>query len=204
MAIEVDTFDLSLRSTVTGQRLTANIYFVDGVTDATGQPRALSIGELVMALCLERAAKLEADIIDLMEKMNVNTVQLEAMTTIEQTIVDWADPLATTARYNLKNKNLPVDTPYESLSYYDFLTTTMGIELTGSKVVVNGQPEGDDMSYDDFITAIESKMDALNSFSQQTMIKLQSQTSKRDQAYDMISNALKSISTVLVGTANNM
>ena len=34
MAIAVDTFDLSLRSTETGQRLTANIYYVDGVTDA--------------------------------------------------------------------------------------------------------------------------------------------------------------------------
>ena len=30
MAIAVDTFDLSLRSTETGQYLTANIYYVDG------------------------------------------------------------------------------------------------------------------------------------------------------------------------------
>ncbi len=36
------------------------------------------------------------------------------------------------------------------------------------------------------------------------MIKLQSLTNKRDQAYDLISNALKSINTVLTGTMNNM
>ena len=32
----------------------------------------------------------------------------------------------------------------------------------------------------------------------------QSATSKRDQAYDMISNILKSLNTVLVGNANNI
>ena len=47
-------------------------------------------------------------------------------------------------------------------------------------------------------------MDENNTFSQKTMIELQSQTNKRDQAYDMISNSLKSINTVLVDTANNM
>ena len=47
-------------------------------------------------------------------------------------------------------------------------------------------------------------MDSLNTFSQQKMIDLQSQTTKRDQAYDMISNVLKSLNTVLVGNANNM
>jgi hypothetical protein len=47
-------------------------------------------------------------------------------------------------------------------------------------------------------------MDSLNSFSQQTMIDLQALTAKRDQSYDMISNIIKSLNTVLVGTANNM
>ena len=56
----------------------------------------------------------------------------------------------------------------------------------------------------DLITAIESKMDSLNSFSQQKMIELQSETNKRDQAYDMISNILKSLNTVQVGIVNNI
>ena len=43
-----------------------------------------------------------------------------------------------------------------------------------------------------------------NTFSQETMIKLQSQTTKRDQAYDMISNVLKSFSTVMTATVNNV
>ena len=173
MAIEVDTFALSLRSTDTGRRLTANIYFVDGVTDAAGLPRALSISELVMAICLDRAAKLEAGIIGLMDEMSVTTAQ-------------------------------PTGAPYEGTSYYDFLVTlnVIGRNVTG--VVVNGDADTSSLTYDDFIAAVESAMDSCNSFSQQKMIELQSQTSKRDQAYDMISNILKSVNTVLVGTANNM
>ncbi|MBQ6247814.1 MAG: hypothetical protein IJK04_13170, partial [Kiritimatiellae bacterium] len=63
---------------------------------------------------------------------------------------------------------------------------------------------GLDILLDDFISALEAKMDEKNSFSQQKMIELQSQTSKRDQCYDMISNILKSLNTVLVGNANNL
>ena len=47
-------------------------------------------------------------------------------------------------------------------------------------------------------------MDEMNSFSQKTMIELQSLTSKRDQSYDMISNVLKSLNNVLVGISNNI
>ena len=54
------------------------------------------------------------------------------------------------------------------------------------------------------ISAMESKMDEKNSISQKTMIELQSLTNKRDQTYDMISNSLKSINTVLTATSNNM
>ncbi|MBR4518290.1 MAG: hypothetical protein IKO65_04735 [Victivallales bacterium] len=59
-------------------------------------------------------------------------------------------------------------------------------------------------SGDELITAIESKMDSLNSFSQQKMIELQSETNKRDQSYDLITNILKSLNTVQVGISNNI
>ena len=218
MAIAVDTFDLSLRSTETGQRLTANVYYVDGVTDASGLPRALSIGELVMALCLDRAAKLEAGIIALMEQMNNTTAKLEALTEIEQNIVDWAAEQSTKTYVYLDGRSSRVlkNGPYAGTTYLDFLLSGLDdnpdddvddtIDLGGNEAVWVNVPADDPtaIKFEDFITTIESKMDSLNSFSQQTMIELQSQTSKRDQAYDMISNVLKSINTVLVGNANNM
>ena len=218
MAIAVDTFDLSLRSTETGQRLTANVYYVDGVTDASGLPRALSIGELVMALCLDRAAKLEAGIIALMEQMNNTTVKLEALTEIEQNIVDWAAEQSTKTYVYLDTRSSRVlkNGPYAGTTYLDFLLNGLddnpddevddNIDLGGNEAVWVNVPPDDPtaIKFEDFISTIESKMDSLNSFSQKTMIELQSQTSKRDQAYDMISNVLKSINTILVGNANNM
>ncbi len=57
---------------------------------------------------------------------------------------------------------------------------------------------------DELYSEIESKMDSLNSFSQAKMIELQSETNKRDQAYDIITNVLKSLNNTQVGIANNI
>ena len=78
------------------------------------------------------------------------------------------------------------------------------IQETVTKIRTFGTAGADEIMYDDFIDNIEAKMDEKNSFSQKTMIELQSLTNKRDQAYDMISNILKSLNTVLVGNANNI
>ena len=219
MAIEVDSFDLSLRSTETGERLTANVYYVDGVTDALGLPRPLSIGELVMALCLDRASKLEAEIIALMDEMNATTKKLEAMSEIEQHVVDWASRQNTKTYIDLTKADdgcVFASGPYAGMTYYDFLTSGLDDNLNdgiddnlsfgGNEAVWVNVAQGDatEIKYESFVTQMESKMDSLNTFSQQKMIELQSQTSKRDQAYDMISNVLKSLNTVLVGNANNM
>ena len=218
MAIEVDSFDLSLRSTETGERLTANVYYVDGVTDALGMPRPLSIGQLVMALCFDRAAKLEANIIALMEEMNATTVKIEAMSEIEQHVVDWASRQATKTYIYLDGRSDCVfkSGPYAGISYLSFLLENLddnpndgvndNMDFGGNEAVWVNVAQGDptEIKYEDFITKMEAKMDSLNTFSQQKMIDLQSQTTKRDQAYDMISNVLKSLNTVLVGNANNM
>ena len=217
MAIEVDTIDLSLRNTETGERLTANVYYVDGVTDASGMPRPLSIGELVMALCFDRASKLEAGIIALMEEMSSITVKLEAMAEIEQHVVDWASNQSTKTSLSLEDEDDCVlkSGTYAGITYNDFLLNWLdedlndgddNLDLGGNNAVWVNVPQGDPtaIKYEDFVTKMEAKMDSLNTFSQQKMIELQSQTSKRDQAYDMISNILKSLNTVLVGNANNM
>ena len=143
MAIGVDQIYLSMASPDTGEYLMANVYTVDGVTEADGvTPRVLSIGQLVMAICLQRAAELEGSIIDKMAAME------------------------------LASENVP-----------------------------RGTANADST---DLLTAIEAKMDSKNTFSQQTMIELQSLTAKRDQSYDMISNVLKSLSTVMTANVNNM
>lgn len=169
--------------------LTARYYTVPGVTNPDGTPRALSIGQLVMALCLQRATELEAEIVRIVEDLNKTSEDLERLTEIETAIVN-----ATDSSVDLKNTKL-VGT---DISYYDFLTKSeYEIELKSVPVTA-------DSSSEQLITDIEAKMDSHNSFSQQTMIDLQSQTAKRDQSYDMISNILKSLNTTLMTNVNNM
>ena len=207
MAIGTVEFDLSMVNPDTGRYLTANVYTVDGVTNADGSLRELSIGQLVMAICLQRASELETNIIALMEEMNSTSAQLEAMTEIENEIVKWPDELkaAGTSARSLNNYNVSSDNAaYPGVTYKTALED-MGVIANGIRYVrISGNPDSDDIMFDDFITQLESKMDEQNSFSQQKMIELQSLTNKRDQSYDMISNVLKSLNTTLTGNVNNL
>ena len=198
MAIGVDQIYLSMKSPDTGAYLTADVYTVEGVKNADGSPRLLSIGQLVMALCLKRAHDLEMGyndsitgqhvdgVLEIMNSLETNTEILECLTKIETDTLD--------GDVNLKTKKLTFQGV--EMTYYDFLTRQTGVENVPTGTVNSKSTE--------FISALEAEMDSRNSFSQQTMIQLQSQTTKRDQAYDMISNTLKSRNNVLVGNANNM
>ena len=200
MAIGTVEFDLSMVSPQSGEFLTARAYTVEGVKNADGSLRQLSIGQLVMAICLSRASKLEADIIALMEEMSTTSAQLADMTKIEQAVIDDFAANQNGHAYNLDNVTVTSSTDGAVKLLRD-----LGVINSTQQYVRNDSILSNaDIMYDDFITAIESKMDEKNSFSQQKMIELQSLTNKRDQSYDMISNVLKSLNTVLVGNANNM
>ena len=190
MAIGTVEFDLSMVSPESGEFLTARAYTVEGVTNADGSLRELSIGQLVMAICLNRASKLETDIIALMEEMSATSAQLAALTEIENDILDGGANMD-----NINTSHVTYDG--RDYTFYDFLVNVMGFS---SSDVPTGFA---DASNTDLITLIESKMDEKNSFSQQKMIELQSLTNKRDQSYDMISNILKSLNTTMTGIVNN-
>lgn len=197
MAFETKEINLSMNriddpfmhpDLVSGSALTANVYTVTGVTNADGSPRQLSIGQLVMALSLARASELEAQIITLMEEMNETSTQLEALTEIEEGLVNVDDKgLVTNVSGTVTYNNV-------SYTYASFLHVVIGIDNNALEKMTVGEA----------ITEIEAKMDELNTFSQQKMIELQSLTNKRDQSYDMISNILKSLHTTLIGNVNNM
>jgi len=190
MAFQVDTIDLSMRDTSTGRFRTANIYTIDGVENADGSPRVLSIGQLVMAICLQRAAQLETDIIALMDEMNSTSSKLEKMTDIETTLLEYGCYMNDTSKNGIV---------WEGTNYTcrDFLVNIVGMDAS---TVPTGRVTASDT---DFIASLESKMDELNTFNQQKMIELQSLTNKRDQSYDMVSNVLKSLHTVMTGIVNN-
>ncbi len=198
MAIGIVEFDLSLKNPETGEYLTARTYTVDGVNNVDDTPRELSIGQLVMAICLQRATAVEAGIVALMEEMNLTSAKLEALTKIEE------DILASTVNMNTsKLKYDGVEYTYKQFLQKPATGQEPPLSPLGENAIAN-VPDTASAASAQLISDIESAMDSMNSFSQQKMIELQSQTAKRDQAYDMISNILKSLNTVLVGIANNV
>ena len=172
----------------------ANVYTVDGVTDSNGAPRQLSIAELVMVVCLARAAEKEAAVIKLIGTMSNNTATLEGLTEIESKLLEGANITTITGNY------LYNDVTYTNA--VDFLAAA-GINFTIASSDPN-VPGTLGTPLEEVLTQIESKMDSLNSFSQQKMIELQSETNKRDQAYNLVTNILKSLNTVQVGISNNI
>jgi hypothetical protein len=211
MAITQVTFDLSLRDPETDEAIKANVYTVEGVTDASGNLRLLSIGQLVMAICLQRASQLEEEIIAMMKEMEETSEQLEELSRIEsETIAAIETNNGTEYKLNgtdstkVKDVEILVTAGVLDSSYYT--TDSDGNKYYEDVYIVSKNTELNrfEVLYDDFITKIEAKMDEKNSFSQQTMIELQSKTNKRDQSYDMISNVLKSLNTTMTGNVNNM
>ena len=198
MAIGTVEFDLSMVSPQTGEFLTARAYTVEGVENPDGSLRQLSIGQLVMAICLSRASKLEADIIALMEEMSTTSAQLADMTKIEQAVIDDFAANQNGHAYDLNNVTVTSSTNAVQLLRDLEVINSSQTYVRNDKILSVA-----DIMYDDFITQIESKMDEKNSFSQQKMIELQSLTNKRDQSYDMISNILKSLNTTMTGIVNN-
>ena len=192
MAVDTVEFNLSMPDHDTGMYLTARTYSLT-VKDADGATETLltnlSIGQLVMALCLERAVAKEKEIIETMNSLNTTSSQLEALTTIETDVVAATD----TSKVNLKNKTLTYNG--STYTYYAFLDEVVKLDVV---------PETACATDNEFVTSRERAMDERNSINQQAMIELQSATSKRDQAYDMISNILKSLGNVMSGILNNL
>ena len=193
-SIEAAGFDLSMSDIDTGMRLQAKTYSImvenaDGVMET--KLSGLSIGQLVMAICLERAVEKENEIIEIMNTLNNTSSQLEALTEIETAIVG-ADGKSGQS-VNLATKTL---TNHPDYTYQAYLAEILGVDMSEIPVTANSDSS-------ELITKIETAMDKRNSINQQTMIELQSATSKRDQAYDMITNMLKSLHTVMTGIVNN-
>lgn len=173
--------------------LQRNVYKVDGVTGIAADG-SLSVGQLVMALCLSRATKLEDKIIALMNEISENTEKLNTISAAQSDLSTW---LANhTSDTSSLSKNTVLDSGKTWAQWIPKLNA-LGFNIVDKSYYSQSELNA-------IVSEMDSRMDELNTFSQETMISLQSTTSKRDQAYDMISNILKSLNTTLSGNANNI
>lgn len=183
--------------------LQRNVYKVDGVTGIAADG-SLSVGQLVMALCLARATKLEDKIIELMNEISTNTDKLNTISAAQSDLTTWlAEHTSDTSRLNRDTTLASGKTWRQWITELNALGFNIPTtyDWAGSTYPIEAYTQDQLNSY---VSEMDSRMDELNTFSQETMISLQSTTSKRDQAYDMISNILKSLNTTLSGNANNI
>lgn len=202
---EVENIGLSLADPNTGVQYTANVYRVDGIE------RQLSIAELVMVVCLGRATEIEASIINKMEEMARTTNNLEVLTNIISKLVELQDENAEKNVKDLRDDSFK----YENFYWYDGTDKTSQnlpsisalktflIGMVGLSEL-NDPDRWKDIKISELVSMISSKMDSLNSVSQKQTVELQSMTNKRDQSYDLITNMLKSINSIITGIANNI
>ena len=143
----------------------------------TGSSGALTLGQLVQAVCIRTAAVLEAQSVNKMNTMTAGSVKLDAaagwLAKIVQGTADWTAAKA-------------------------FLVGTMGI--AGSEL------PPDLSSYDrrmQAANALKARMDALTQSQQEEMIDLQTMVNRRDVAFSTSSNVVRALGSSAMDNAQN-
>lgn len=190
----------------TGDPLAANYYTVNGILDDQGNLRQLSIGQLVMAICLARATELEDKIIKKMEAMAQTSLQLEVLTGIQETIVNNPNAkgdLTLEHKYDISDWPLAAWKGGTELgSWAELLNFLLADPAKAGGAGCKGLTAAS--TPEEVLSEISTRLDSLNTVNQEDLIELQSLTSKRDNSYDLISNVQKSLNTVLLANARNL
>ena len=193
---------LTMRNPETGRLLTATVYTLDGVDGV------LSMGQLVMAICLSRAADVENDLVVLMGEVNQTSEKLKCLTRIQAELVKWYEEHPADGKYGFemtdkswKYTDKESGNTYTSGNWREFLTDDTGCGMTEDllKKETLTRPEVEKL-----IDSVSDTLDGNNSISQDQLISMQSLTTKRDQAHDMVTNILKSFNSQEIGNANNL
>lgn len=192
---------LSMKSPETGALLAANVYTLEGVTNADGSLRPMSVGQLVMAVCLSRATELESKILVEMEEMAETTDRLDRYSRVEADLANWQkdnpNAMLTLAVINANAAAYPD-------LYAAFGDATKRAQFLSDIGMSTSQTSWTPDEVDEIMQKTEEQMDSLNTISQEKLIDIQSLTSKRDDTYSLVSNVLKSLYTVMTGNVNNL
>ncbi len=144
---------------------------------ANGAASGLTLGQLVISVCLRSAAAYEAESVVKMNTMTSGSVKLDEgaqwMQKIAAGTADWAAAKA-------------------------FLTGTLGIDASALPDAIDTYAKR--MAA---VTALKEKVDALAQQQQRDMIDLQTLVNRRDVAYSTSSNVVRSLGTSQEADAAN-
>lgn len=198
----IESFDtrltpLTIRNPETGRLLTANVYTIEGV-DGT-----FSMGQLVFAICASIAIAREEDLVAIMNDIDKATDKLKGLTDIQAALIEWFNISGVNDPFNPAAANISLaydGQSYTGDSWRSFLVDVC--EMLPSEIPMGGTLTRDEVEA--LIDSISDKMDAYNAINNEQLIQMQSETAKRDQAFDLLTNILKSFNNQLVANANNL
>ncbi len=164
-----------------------------------------NLTQLAIMVCLANATKLEQEITAEMEKIAQNNNRINTA----NAICEWLLTCTLSGTLNAATQidYVKADGSDAVASYKDLMTTELGV----TKYTIDGNSYNiaDKNSYNyqecqAILTAMNNKVDELNSLSQENMITLQALVDKRNQAYELGSNISKLLGTGYISVSNNM
>ena len=194
-AFSSELVPLTVRNPATGRLLTAHVYTIEGLEGE------FSMGQLVMAICLSRAADVEAELVEIMKDVDSTSAKLDTLTQIQEELVQWFDTHGANDTFTGFDDDIAFTYDGKTIpgsEWRDFLWNVC-------EMPVDEVPEGNltKAEVESLIDNVSDRMDSYNSVSQDQLIRMESWTTKRDQAYDMVTNILKTINSQLLANAAN-
>ena len=186
-------------SIVQAEKIGVNAYAPQGANaiylydfDGVG---GLTLPQLMMAMCIRRAAIIEEQSVLKMNEVNASAAWLQVLALVGEAILSRS---SLTARLDLsKTDYVPTNVP-EQTTYWDFLVYEVGLE---EKAVPSRLTTSDQRT--DLYRQLTDKMSAASTTNQEQVIDLQSLVSRRDSTFNASAATVKRFGTTMNSVASN-
>lgn len=165
-----------------------NLYAFSGVYD-------LTLGQLIMAICIRSASVIEEQSVLKMNEVNASASYLEVLAQVGERVMtrNTLDSAFDLSKTNYVPTKVPLQT-----TYWDFIVTEIGIE---EELVPKKVSKMDDKTR--VFELISDEMNAVSGDNERQVIDLQSYLSRRDSAYSTSSSTVKKLGQTMSVVANN-
>lgn len=186
-------------SAILVEKIGVNAYAPEGANEidlySFGGAEGLTLPQLMMAICIRRAALIEDQSVLKMNEINASAAWLEILTAVGEQILSRRSLDGT---LNLKRTSyVPRNVP-EVTTYWDFLTKEVGLD---EDAVPHELATVDDRTK--MFAKLKDRINAASTNNQEQMIELQSFLSRRDTTYNTSAAIVKKLGSAMNASAAN-
>ncbi len=186
-------------SAIQVEKIGVNAYAPEGANEidlyAFHGAEGLTLGQLMMAVCIRRASIIESQSVLKMNEINASAAWLQILAEVGESVLGRSSLNAT---LNLSRSSyVPTKVPTVT-TYRDFLALEVGL---GYDAVPERLKTADDRTR--LYRQLTDAMSAASTSNQEQMIALQSLLSRRDSTYNASASTVKKLGTTMNLTASN-